>query len=45
MARYFGGSFWRIYLAGHFGAFIWRVFTVNEETNSKARKRKEMYNQ
>jgi hypothetical protein len=30
MARYFGGSFWRIHLAGHFGAFIWRVFTINE---------------
>jgi hypothetical protein len=30
MAKYFGGSFWRIYLADHFGAFIWRVFSVNE---------------
>jgi hypothetical protein len=30
MARYFGGSFWRIYLAGHFGAFVQRVFIGNE---------------
>jgi hypothetical protein len=54
MARYFGGSFWRIYLAGHFGAFIWRVILAHlfggfsqsmKQTNSKARKRKEMYNQ
>ncbi len=46
-ARYFGGSFWRIYLAGHFGAFIWRVFTGNEISKllSKGRKQKEMYNQ
>ncbi len=29
-ARYFGGSFGRIYLVGHFGAFIWRVFVVTE---------------
>jgi hypothetical protein len=47
MARYFGGSFWHIYLAGHFGAFIWRVFTGNETSKlfSKRRKEKEMYNQ
>jgi hypothetical protein len=43
--------FWQVILAhlfaGRFGAFIWRVFTVNETSKlqSKGKKRKEMYNQ
>ncbi len=45
MARYFGGSFWHIYLAGYFGAFIWRVFMVTETSKlqgkEKANKKKE----
>jgi hypothetical protein len=39
MARYFGGSFWRIDLAGHFGAFIWRVFMAKKQASFKAKKR------
>jgi hypothetical protein len=31
MARLFGGSVWRVCLAGQFGTFIWRVFISNEE--------------
>jgi hypothetical protein len=45
MARYFGETFWHIYLAGYFGAFIWRVSQSMKQINSKARKRKGMYNQ
>jgi hypothetical protein len=50
LAHLFGGSFWRIYLAGHFGAFLWRVFTVNEtgklqSFKEKEKNRKGMYNQ
>jgi hypothetical protein len=41
---------WQDILAGHFGAFIWRVFIFNETSGfqreeKKAKKRKEMYNQ
>jgi hypothetical protein len=37
LAHLFGGSFWRIYLAGFHSQW--------SKKNSKARKRKEMYNQ
>ncbi len=30
MADFSGGSFQQVILAGHFGAFIWRVFMANE---------------
>jgi hypothetical protein len=46
MARYFGGSFWRIIVAHLFGGF----FIVNETGGFQRKKRKakirtEMYNQ
>ena len=31
LACFHGKTFWRVCLAGQFGAFIWRVFTSNEK--------------
>ncbi len=43
-ADFHGKIFWRVilahYLAGHFGAFIWRVSTVNEANKFQSKKRK-----
>jgi hypothetical protein len=45
MANFFGGSFRRVILAGHFGTFIWQVFMANEtsrfQREEKAKEKKE----
>jgi hypothetical protein len=44
LACFHGKTFWRVCLAGQFGAFIWRVFISNEKDMllSKKRNRKVM---
>jgi hypothetical protein len=46
MARCFGGSFWRVILADLFGGFSKPMKQAGfKGRKSKAKKRKEMYNQ
>jgi hypothetical protein len=42
MARHFGGSVWRVCLAGQFGTFIWRVFINNEKDMLLSKKKKKV---